>query len=290
MIEQFSVAEACTPLLTFAEDLAVYVDAEVGGIGINESKLGPDSHAEALAEFYAAGLRATLAVPQVHCILPAPLSPGSADPAARIEEMCASVRRLAAFDPVAIGVQTGPAGTHAPAEARALIVHALRTLARTAASLHPRGFQVALEPVAPAWASDGWSVTSLADAAELLDEAGEPNLQIVLDTWHLADVSEQEIERFGNRIVLVQIADRKAGGQARADRALPGHANTNVARLVRALTGLHYRGWYELEVPAGGGRDAPADSARLQGAAAHVRTAQQEFRDLHRNVVGVPAC
>jgi sugar phosphate isomerase/epimerase len=289
MIEQFSVAEVSTPRLTLAEDLAVYVGAEVGGIGISEPKLGPGGDAATIAEFLASGLRATLAVPRVQCILPSPLSPGPADPAARLEQMCASVRRLAAFDPVAIGVQTGPAGTHAPAAARALIVQALRALARTAASLHPRGFQVAIEPVDPSWARHGWSVTSLADAAALIDEAGEPNLRIVLDTWHLADLSEQELEQFSGRIAVVQIACRKAGGPAGSYRALPGHRDSQVGRLVTALTGLGYRGWYELEVPAdGGGPDATEQPGRLRAAAAHVRTAQQQFRELHRSVAGVP--
>ena len=289
MIEQFSVAEVSTPQLTFAEDLAVWVDAEVGGIGISESKLGHGSDAGALADFLASGLRATLAVPREHCILPAPQSPGPDDPAARVAMMCASVRRLAAFDPVAIGIQAGQAGTRRPAEARALIVQALRALARTAASLHPRGIQVALEPVSPHCASRGWMVTSLADAAELIDEAAEPNLKIVLDTWHLGCPPVQDLEQFSDLIVLVQVADRQAGALAGDERALPGRGDIDFARLLRALAGLRYRGWYELEVPPPSGAAGARQAARIRTAAEVASTAQQYFRALHQSATAVRA-
>ena len=289
MIEQFSVAEVSTPQLTFAEDLAICVDAEVGGIGISESKLGHGGDAGALAEFLACGLRATLAVPREHCILPGPQSAGPNDPAERIAMMCASVRRLAAFDPVAIGIQAGQTGTRGPAEARALIVHALRALGRTAASLHPRGFQVALEPVSPHWASRGWMVTSLADAAELIDEAAEPNLKIVLDTWHLGCPPMQDLKQFSDLIVLVQVADRQAGALAGNERVLPGRGDIDFARLVRALAGLGYRGWYELEVPPPGGAADGGQAARLRAAAEVTKAAQQYFRALYQSATAVPA-
>ena len=50
-------------------------------------------------------------------------------------------------------------------------------LARAATKLRPRPLQIAIEPVAPEWAARGWVVTSLSEAAEVIDEAGEPNLE-----------------------------------------------------------------------------------------------------------------
>jgi sugar phosphate isomerase/epimerase len=257
MIEQFSVAAASTPALTFDQDVEVLIAAEVGGIGISELKLPAGGDARALSDFFNSGLRATLAVPALPTILP-PSEPSSEqdDLADRLEAMCSSVRRLAAFDPVAIGVQAGLACGRSPDEVHTLLVQGLRTLARTATKLHPRPFLIALEPVAPEWAADGWAVTSLAEAAELIDETGEPNLRIVLDTWSLSAVTAEEIAQFADRIVLVQLAERDRGEAESPDESAEsrrgfGEGRSDSSATVRAFYEAGYRGWYESEAPAG---------------------------------------
>lgn len=273
------------PALTFEQDLDVLVAAEVGGIGVDESKLGTGPDAGRLAQFYESGLRATTAVPGIQSILPiagASSVVSDADVAERLGRMCSSVRRLAAFDPVAISVKTGPVCGRSLEEFRALVVHGLRMLARTATKLHPRPFQIALEPVAPEWAAHGWAVTSLSEAAELIDETGEPNVRIVLDTWHQADVTTEEIARLGSRIVLVQIAERGRGvlyppGPASARRCVMGAGRSDCAAVVRSLFEAGYRGWYEMEAPAGSTPDS-VTSALVQ--------ARGVFRELYRGMVG----
>src|SRR5262249_25872539 len=117
------------PALTFEQDLDVLVVAEVGGIGVDESQLGAGLDAGRLAQFYESGLRATSAVPTLQSIFPV-TDPSSvvsdSDLAERLGKMCSSVRRLAAFDPVAIRVQTGPMCGRSLEEARSLVVHGLR--------------------------------------------------------------------------------------------------------------------------------------------------------------------
>ena len=284
MIEQFGIAASSLPALTFEQDLDVLVAAEVGGIGIDESMLGTGPDAGRLAQFYESGLRATSAAPTLHSIFPV-AGPSSAvsdaDLAERLGRMCSSVRRLAAFDPVAIKVQTGPLCGRSLAEFRALVVHGLRMLARTATKLHPRPFQIGLEPVAPEWAAYGWPVTSLSGAAELIDEAGEPNVRLVLDTWHQADVATEEIARLTNRVVLVEIAERGRGapypaGSASAERRAMRADGGDCAALVRSLFEAGYRGWYELEAPVGASPDS-AESA--------LAAARRVFRDFHRTLV-----
>jgi sugar phosphate isomerase/epimerase len=285
LIEQFGVAASSMPSLTFEQDLEVLVAAEVGGIGIDESKLGDGPDAARLAQFYESGLRATSAVPALPSILPVadPFSVLSdADLAERLGKMCSSVRRLAAFDPVAISVQTGPVGGRSPEDFRALVVHGLRTLARTATKLHPRPFQIALEPVAPEWAAHGWPVTSLSEAAELIDEAGEPNVRIVLDTWHQVGATAREIAQFTDRIVLVQIAERgrrapDPPGSASADRHAMDAASSDCAAVVRALFEAGYRGWYEMDVPVG------SSPGSITSALAQARSV---FREFYREMVG----
>jgi sugar phosphate isomerase/epimerase len=273
------------PAFTFEQDLDVLVAAEVGGLGIDESALGTGRDADRLAQFYESGLRATSAVPTLPSILPAGPSPAAsdADLAERLGRMCSSVRRLAAFDPVAIKVQTGPLCGRSLEEFRTLVVHGLRMLARTATKLHPRPFQIALEPVAPEWAAYGWPVTSLSGAAELIDEAGEPNVGIVLDTWHQADVAAAEVASLTSRVVLVEIAERKRGapypaGSASAERcAMRAEGGGSVA-IVRSLFEAGYRGWYEMEAPVG---------ASLDSATSALAQARSVFREFHRTMVGL---
>jgi sugar phosphate isomerase/epimerase len=197
--------------------------------------------------------------------------------------MCSSVRRLAAFDPVAIKVQTGPLSGRSLEEFRAVVVHGLRMLARTATKLHPRPFQIALEPVAPEWAAHGWPVTSLSEAAQLIEEAGEPNVRIVLDTWHQADVAMEEIARFANRVVLVEIAerDRRApypAGSASAERRAMRADGSGCAAIFRSVFEAGYRGWYEMEAPVGSNPDS------VTSALAQARSA---FREFYRTMVGL---
>jgi sugar phosphate isomerase/epimerase len=286
LIEQFGVAASSMPMLTFEQDVDVLIAAEVGGIGVDEAKLGAGPDAGRLAQFYESGLRATSAVPALRSILPVEASSGlvsDADLAERLSKMCSSVRRLAAFDPVAFSVQTGPVCGRTPEEFRALIVHSLRTLARTATKLHPRPFQIALEPVAPEWAAHGWPVTSLSDAAELIEETGEPNVKIVLDTWHQADVAAEQIARFADNIVLVQIAERGPGaphppGSAATDRQPMGEGDGHSSSVLRSLFEAGYRGWYEMETPVG------SDPEQVTSVFSQARGI---FRELYREMAGI---
>lgn len=283
MIEQFGIAASSMPTLTFEQDLDVLVAAEVGGIGVDESQLGAGPDADRLAQFYESGLRATSAVPTLQSIFPI-ADPSSvvsdSDLAERLGKMCSSVRRLAAFDPVVIKVQTGPMYGRSLEEARALVMHGLRTLARTATKLHPRPFLIALEPVAPEWAAHGWPVTSLSEAVELIDEAGEPNVRIVLDTWHQADAAAEEIARFTERIVLVQLAERGRGAPYpadSADRRAIGAGGSDYTAVVRSLFQAGYRGWYEMEAPVGSNPDS-VTSALTQ--------ARSIFREFYSRMAG----
>src|SRR6266852_5687857 len=134
----FSISQVSTLAASFGDDVRGYADAGLDGIGIWELKLGDDSDAQALEQLAASGLGAATAVPVVPSILPLPLLPGPEDPSARIDALSASVHRLAAFRPGAVLCLTGPAGDRDPDAARALVVDALRELAREAHSAGAR--------------------------------------------------------------------------------------------------------------------------------------------------------
>src|SRR4029077_20019044 len=98
----FSISQITTLGATLEAALRAYAAAGVDGIGIWEIKLpeGGDEHAHEQLE--ASGLGRAAAVPAVPSILPLPLMYGRADPSERIEAICASVHRLARFEPSSV--------------------------------------------------------------------------------------------------------------------------------------------------------------------------------------------
>ncbi len=115
---RFSISQVSTLTASFADDVRVYAAGGLDAIGIWEMKLGDGPDTEALEQFAASGLGAASAIPAVPSVLPLPLLPGPDDPQERIEAVCASIHRLAAFGPTAIVCLTGPAGDTATATRR----------------------------------------------------------------------------------------------------------------------------------------------------------------------------
>ena len=181
-------------------DLRAYAAAGVDGIGIWEIKLPEGGDDQAHEQLEASGLGRAAAVPAVPSILPLPLMEGPADPRERIDAICASVHRLARFEPSSVVCLTGPG------DDRDTVVEGLRTIGDEAARA---GVRIGLEPINRVGGEDWTSISSLQEAAELLDDADRPALGIQFDSWHVwntADVVD-EIERHAHRFVGVHIAD-----------------------------------------------------------------------------------
>src|SRR4029077_11747429 len=119
----------------FDEDLAAYTAAGLDGIGIWELKLGEDGDDTAAIEaFERSGLEPASAVPAVPSILPLPLLGGPTDPQERIDALCTSIHRLAAFGRPAIVCLTGTGNGLQPDRARQIVTDGLRTIAVEAES------------------------------------------------------------------------------------------------------------------------------------------------------------
>lgn len=269
MIEKLSIASRALPGARLENDLETCVEAGLGGCGIWEPKLPPSADAALVAHFAASGLRATLAMPAVSTILPTSGASGPAKPSARTDAICTSVRRLAAFDPTAVLCAAGPSGELEGREARAIVVGALRRIARTAATARIGELLVGLEPSHPSLERDASIVSSLAGAAELVADVGEPNLGIVLDTWHLGDSADlvESVAKHADLIIGVQVSDRPAAPSSPADRAIPGEGVLDLRIILGALESAAYGGWYELEV-----------SSRELSAVELARRCKQAFR------------
>lgn len=244
----FSVSQVSTLPASFADDVRAYAAGGADALGVWELKLGDGPDDDALEQLDASGLGRATAVPTVPSILPLPFLPGPDDPQERLEALCASIHRLAAFAPTAILVVTGPAGGRDPDAARATVLDGLRALAREAESA---GVRLALEPFQRE-GIESWSLpNTLGDAAELIAEAGgPPALGIQFDVWHLWNTPDvlDEIPRHAHLLAGVHVNDWREPTRGWADRALPGDGVAPLPELLGALDAAGWRGFYDLEV------------------------------------------
>ena len=242
----FSLSEISTVAASFRDDLRAYSAAGFDGIGIWEMKLGDDE--ADLQAFGASGLRATNCVPAVPSILPNAVIEGPDDVGERIEALCASVHRFAHYAPDCVLCLTGAAGGRDEAEARGLVIDGLRRIAAAAGNA---GVRLGLEPIHASQRDDLTLITTIPETLALLDEAGLPDVGIMIDLWHLADTHEIERHLAENvdRITGVHVAEWRPPG--RDDRALPGD---RCAQLMRVLHEAGWRGAWDVEIFGDAGR------------------------------------
>jgi sugar phosphate isomerase/epimerase len=227
-----SISQITTVAQSFADDLDAYRAAGADGIGIWESKLADDS----LERFRASGLEGAAAVPAVPSILPLPLMEGPNDPEERVAAICGAIGRLAPFEPACVLFLTGPG------EDRAAIVEGIRAIAGAAERV---GVRAALEPIQREFRRHWTTVSTLGEAAALLDEAGRPDVRLMFDTWHLWNAPLGEIARFRDRIAAVHVADWREPTRSSNDRVLPGDGVIDFGPIFEALA---WDGLYDLEI------------------------------------------
>jgi sugar phosphate isomerase/epimerase len=228
---RYSISQITTVGQSFADDLDAYRAAGADGVGIWEMKLMDDS----LEQFRASGLEAATAVTEVPSILPLPLMEGPEDPAERIEAVCAGIRRLAPFEPSAVLFLTGPGD-------RATVVEGIRVIA---AEGERSGVRVALEPIQQEFGHFWTIVSSLDDAAALLEEAGRPDVGLIYDVWHLWNQPLEHVERHRGRVAGFHLSDWRDPTRNTNDRVLPGDGIVDYGPIVETL---RWDGFYDLEI------------------------------------------
>ena len=240
---ELSLSEISTVGASFAEDVRAYSAAGFDGIGIWEMKLGDDD--ADLETLRGSGLRATNCVPTVPSILPNAVIEGPEDVEERVDLMRASLRRLAPFEPDCVLCLTGAAGDRDPDEARELVVDGLRRLAATADGA---GVRLGLEPIHRSQRDQLTLVTTVPEALELLDEAGLPDVGLMVDLWHLWDTPDvdRHLRENIDRITGVHVADWYADG--RPERALPGDGVARVGELLGVLRDAGWDGAWDVEI------------------------------------------
>lgn len=243
---RIGVNEFTTIGASFAEDVAAYAAAGVDAIGICEFKL-PGDDADARRLVGDARLEVGACVPSVPSILPLPRMEGPDSPEERVEALCASVRRLATFQPQCVLCLTGPAGERDAAEARRIVVEGLRRIGAEAAAA---GVPFGVEPIQRRFAHFWTIVSSLNETAALLDEVGRNDVGVLVDTWHLwnSDDLLAVIEREAGRIVGVHVADWREPTRNTDDRVFPGDGVADLPAILAALDQAGYDGLYEVEI------------------------------------------
>ncbi len=242
---RLALSEISTVNASFAEDVAAYAAAGFDSIGIWEFKLPPDDEAN-LALLREHGLAVANCVPAVPSILQLgiPGMEGPADPQERIESICASMRRFAAYRPECVLCLSGPLGGRSEAEGRAILVDGLR---RIAASARAAGVTLGFEPIHVAQRESTAFVHTIADSLDLLDEAGLGDVGIMADTFNLAAEEPVALAAVAARITGLHVAEWPVDGD-RTDRVLPGEGLGEAAAQVRALRSTGWDGTLDVEI------------------------------------------
>jgi sugar phosphate isomerase/epimerase len=283
----FSLCQLALPLTTTAEDIEICARIGAAGLGLDVNKLGDPADDPKVIEMLQRHQVATsVCVPEVMSFLPMPDIPGPDDVDTRLRLVIDGIRRFAAFDPDSVFILTGPRlPTDTEEQSRERV---LTALGAAAAAADDCGVRLALEPMRPSLRDTTTLVCSLTEGADLLDEAGTPQIGLVLDTWHQWDSPKlsDEIARYAGRIIDVQISDYRPP-RTFADRFLPGDGEIDWDTLLGDLISAGYQGYYDLEVFSDDGRygvDLP-DSVWKTDTAEWTGRGQRQFASLYASAM-----
>jgi len=242
MSARYSLSEISTVNASFEQDVAAYSEAGFDGIGIWEFKLPADDAANVLL-LQEAGLGVANCIPSVPSILPLrlPGMEGPPDVRERIDALCSSMRRLAAYQPESVLVITGPM---ADPDGRQVVVRGLREISAAATEA---GVRLGLEPIHPSQQDTVSFVNSIDDALVFLDEAGLDEVGIMADTYNLWEESPERLATLGRRVTGLHVADVPSE-PGRTDRVLPGEGGIRSAEHVRALVATGWNGYLDIEI------------------------------------------
>lgn len=241
---RLSLSAISTLNASFAEDVEAYAAAGFDAIGLWEMKLPEDDEANR-GLLQASGLGVANCVPTVPSFLQLgiPGLGGPADPAERVEAICTSIERLAAYEPESVLVLSGPLGSLSEDEGRRLVLEGLR---RAAVAARDAGVRLGLEPIHPSQRGSTAFVCSLTDALALLDEAGLDDVGIMADTFNLADEDTADVLRAARRFTGLHVADEPPS-PVPGVRVLPT-AEGRSAELVGALRDAGWDGTLDVEI------------------------------------------
>jgi sugar phosphate isomerase/epimerase len=246
ILKRCGLCQTVTPTQSVAEDCALYAQAGFGAVGISLHKLErgrfdgfyiPEAQIpdETVVEAAAAARRSELEVS--HLIVAGFYT--LPDLEARIAHTLRAMEVGAVLGAKTVVVAPGRRGGRTYEDTRDYMARALTTVFERATT----DVRLALEPVVP-WHSD--YLNTLAEALDLADLVGHPNLGVFPDTFHLwrTGTMMEDVERAGSRIFGVHLNDACDGEEA---NRLPGDGDLPLVDIVRAIEATGYVGTYDNE-------------------------------------------
>jgi len=238
---RIAVSEITTAAWSFEEDVEAYGEtAGVEGIGVWRDKLS-DS-----------GLDVAAAADRIDdtgldvCSLI--FAGGFTDPDEfdeQVEDGRRAIEDAAALGAPVLLVIAGPRLGVTTAEGDRMVRDALEALAPAA---RDAGVTLALEPLHPVDATRFSSVVRLDQALDVVD--GLEDVGVFFDTWNTwwDPGVDEAIDRAGDGIAGVHVADWRHPGEDARDRAPPGEGVAPVGDLLERVEAAGYEGWYEVEL------------------------------------------
>jgi len=243
---KLSLSTISTLNASFADDVSAYAAAGFDAIGLWEMKL-PQDDAANRETLRAAGLTVSNCIPTVPSFLQLgiPGLEGPAEPEERIAAICASIRRLAAYEPESIVVLSGPLGGRDEDEARTILVDGLQ---RAAAAAREEGVPLGFEPIHPAQRESTAFICSVTDALAVLEDAGLSDVGLTADSYNLAVEGPEAIVGALDRVTCLHLADRPTRDIGRDARVLPGEGHGDAAAFVTAFRAAGWDGTLDVEI------------------------------------------
>ncbi len=174
-----------------------------------------------------------------------------AEAPATLDEACASVEMAAALGTEILTIVTGGTepGTKGVKESQSVLADRVQRLAEFAATMD---IKLALEPLNPMFGGNRTCLFTVAEALDLCDRVGAPNLGIAIDVYHVwwdSSLTEVLAKTGRNRIFGYHLCDWLESTQDMLlDRGMMGDGVADLKAIRRAVEGAGYEGECEVEV------------------------------------------
>lgn len=253
-MRQISVSQFTTCQWTFEEDLLRYQALGYDSIGIWRRKIDDFGHRNAIDMLYDSSL-------DVSSLNWAGGFTGS-DGRSFVDAVDDAIEAISLASKLNAGtliVHPGARNNHTNSHAFRLLESALTEIAPAAEDF---GVRLSIELI-PGFVESPWTfIHSFAQVDQLLNRFAPDQLGLVLDLYHagLNAPTLDRLDRFADRINLVQLSDRtstskteattaaKTAAQTEESRLLPGQGTVDITAWITKLDALNYNGPIELEV------------------------------------------
>lgn len=237
-----SINQMTTYRWSFEEDVTHYQAAGITAIGVWRQKLADYGEQRGIDLLRGTGLR-------VSNLLWAGGFTGSDGHSfsESVRDAHDAIRIAAALNAPCLVVYTGGRNGHTQNHARRLFMSALAELLPAADDYE---VTLAIEPMHPLCAGEWTFLTSLQDAAALIDSVSHNRLKLVFDTYHFGCEPRivDELPRLLPHIAVVHLGDSKAPPDGEHNRSLLGDGLLPLREIIAALQEHDYNGFFDVEL------------------------------------------